>query len=77
VKDLVARRVDRLLGSDGIGIAQAIAVGIENKSCPTLRSLIVAGLVIRRGIKPADDRSGIVWAPGGKPDRMGSVLREV
>src|SRR4029078_10231923 len=49
----VLARVDRLTGLD-IVVALAIAVGVENERRPALRLLLVAGLLERFSIEPAD-----------------------
>ena len=50
---LVLGRIDRLVGLD-IGVALAVAVGVEDERRPALRLLLVAGLLEHLAVQPAD-----------------------
>jgi hypothetical protein len=51
---LVLARIDRLVRLD-IGVALAVAVGVEHQCRPALRFRGIAGLVEHFGVEPADD----------------------
>src|SRR5262249_41566899 len=71
---LVFPWVDRLVGLDTI-VALAVAVGVENEGRPTLRFLLVAGLLEHFAVEPAENRR--LRAAGAGPQRLVGVCGEV
>ena len=75
----VERRVDaRVLGRDrrlirlDVGVALAVAVGVEHQRRPALRLRGVAGLVEHLRVQPADDRTA-----AARPQRVVGVVAEL
>ena len=56
VDALVLRRIDRLIGLD-VGVALAVAVGVEDEHRPALGLRFVLGLVVDLGVEPSLDRT--------------------
>ena len=70
VHPLVLRRIHRLIGLD-IGVALAVAVGVEHERRPPLRLPDVAGLVVHLRVDPSED-----VAAAAEPDGVVRVEAE-
>src|SRR5262249_43299942 len=66
-------RIDGLIGFDVI-IALAIAIGVEDERCPTLRQTLIACFIENFPIEPADRVSP---AAGAGPKRLIGVIAEL
>ena len=71
VDALVLGRIDRLVRLD-VGVALAVAVGVEDERRPALRLRGVAGLVEHLRVEPADHR-----AAAARPQRVVRVVAEL